>query len=48
MPIKKTSKGYQWGENGKVYPTKKQAVEQAQAAYASVYKEKDDKSKKKK
>ena len=48
MPIKKTSKGYQWGEHGKTYPTKKQAVEQAQAAYTIGYKEKDGKSKKKK
>lgn len=45
MPIHKATgpkggKGYQWGNSGKVYPTKKQAEKQAAAAYASGYKKK--------
>jgi len=45
MPIHKAKgpkggKGYQWGNSGKVYPTKKQAAKQAAAAYASGYKKK--------
>lgn len=52
MPIKKVKTksggtGYKWGNHGKVYPTKKKAVEQAQAAYASGY-EDDKKTKRKK
>jgi hypothetical protein len=39
MPVKKVEGGYQWGNKGKVYPTKKQAEEQAAAAYANGYKE---------
>ena len=39
MPIKKVYGGYQWGNKGKVYPTRKQAEEQAEAAYANGYKE---------
>jgi hypothetical protein len=39
MPIKKVDGGYQWGNHGKVYPTRKQAEEQAAAAYANGYKE---------
>lgn len=41
MPIKKVKGGYKWGEQGKVYPTKKQAEKQAKAAYANGYKSKD-------
>ena len=45
MPIHKAKgpkggKGYQWGNSGKVYPTKKAAAKQAAAAYASGYKKK--------
>lgn len=45
MPIHKVKtpkggSGYQWGTQGKVYPTKKQAARQAAAAYASGYKKK--------
>ena len=35
MPVKKVPGGYQWGDHGKVYPTKQQAEEQGRAAYAS-------------
>jgi hypothetical protein len=43
MPIHRATgprggKGWQWGESGKVYPTRKQAEAQAKAAYASGYK----------
>ena len=38
MPIRKVSGGYKWGKSGKVYPTKAGAQKQAQAAYASGYK----------
>ena len=38
MPIKKVSGGYKWGKSGKIYPTKAGAQKQAQAAYASGYK----------
>ena len=45
MPVHKVTKqgktvGYQWGKSGKVYPTKKQALKQARAIYASGYKPK--------
>ena len=40
MPIRKDKGGYKWGSSGKVYPTRKQAEEQAKAAYASGYKKK--------
>ena len=40
MPIRKVGKNkWQWGKHGKIYPTRKQAVKQAVAAYASGYKE---------
>lgn len=39
MPIHKVKGGYKWGNHGKVYPTRKQAEEQAAAAYANGYKE---------
>lgn len=45
MPVKKVKGGWRFGESGKVYPTKKQAQEQAKAIYASGYKE-NKKSKK--
>ena len=37
MPIKKTTKGYKFGESGKEYPNKAGAVEQMKAMYASGY-----------
>ena len=40
MPIRKVQGGYKWGNSGKVYPTRKGAEKQAQAAYASGYKKK--------
>ena len=51
MPIHKATgprggKGYQWGNSGKVYPTRAGAVKQAQAAYASGYKSKTKPKKK--
>lgn len=43
MPVHRASgprggKGWQWGNSGKVYPTKKQAEAQGRAAYAAGYK----------
>lgn len=43
MPVHKVTKngktvGWKWGRSGKVFPTKKQAQEQARAIYASGYK----------
>ena len=46
MPVHKVKGGYQWGTQGKVYPTRAQAEKQARAAYASGYKKKQKKSKK--
>lgn len=40
MPIKKVKGGYKFGNRGKVYPTKGQAVNQMKAIYASGYKKK--------
>lgn len=40
MPVKKVKGGYQWGNAGKVYPTKEQAEKQGKAIIASGYKEK--------
>lgn len=37
MPIHKEGSGFQWGNHGKVYPTKEGAVKQAQAAHANGY-----------
>ena len=37
MPVRKVPGGYQWGQSGKVYPTKEQAERQGRAAYASGY-----------
>jgi len=43
MPIHKMTKGgktvYKWGRHGKEYPTRAQAVKQAQAAHAAGYQE---------
>lgn len=43
MPVKKVKGGYQWGNTGKVYPTKEQAERQGKAIIASGYKEKKSK-----
>lgn len=41
MPVKKIAPGkWQWGTQGKVYPTKKAAERQGKAIYASGYKPK--------
>ena len=37
MPVRKVPGGYQWGTQGKVYPTKRQAERQGRAAYAAGY-----------
>ena len=39
-PIHRAGKGWQWGKHGAIYPTREQAVKQAQAAYAHGYREK--------
>jgi uncharacterized protein len=38
MPVQKVGSGYRWGQQGKIYPTRKQAEEAGQAAYANGYK----------
>jgi hypothetical protein len=38
MPVRKVPGGYQWGQTGKVYPTKKAAERQGRAIYAQGYK----------
>ncbi len=43
MPVRKVKGGWQWGNGGKVYPTKEQAEKQAKAAYAAGYKDKGSK-----
>jgi hypothetical protein len=40
MPIRKVKEGFKWGTSGKTYPTKKQAMKQARAIFASGYKKK--------
>lgn len=45
MPIKRCTlpgggKGFQWGDHGKCYARRSQAVAQARAAYSAGYKEK--------
>jgi hypothetical protein len=47
MPVRKVPGGYQWGQHGKVYPTKQQAEAQGRAAYAAGYREKNVKPTKK-
>jgi len=37
MPVRKVQGGYQWGQSGRVYPTKAQAERQGRAVYASGY-----------
>ena len=48
MPVRKVKGGYQWGNSGKVYPTKDQAERQGKAAYASGYKGRGKKGRSKK
>ena len=38
MPIRKVKGGYKWGKSGKTYKTKKKAIKQMRAIYASGYK----------
>ena len=40
MPIHKTKSGYKFGKSGKVYKSKKKAIKQMRAIYASGYKRK--------
>lgn len=40
MPIRKVKGGWQWGNSGKVYKSRKDAEKQAKAAYSSGYREK--------
>jgi hypothetical protein len=47
MPVKKVPGGYQWGQSGKVYPTKAQAEAQGRAIFAAGYREKQHNTKKK-
>lgn len=47
MPVRRVRGGYQWGQSGKVYPTKEQAEAQGRAIYASGYREKTPQPKKK-
>lgn len=37
MPVRKVPGGWQWGQQGKIYPTKQAAQRQGRAAYASGY-----------
>ena len=39
MPTHKVPGGYQWGNVGKIYPTKAQADKQGRAIYAAGYRE---------
>lgn len=43
MPIKKVKGGYKFGKSGKTYSTKKKALNQARAIYASCWREKKNK-----
>ena len=38
MPVHKVQGGYKWGSQGKVYPSRAQAMKQGRAAYANGYK----------
>jgi hypothetical protein len=40
MPVKKTKSGYKYGEKGKTYKTKAEAVKQGKAIKATGYKRK--------
>ena len=38
MPVRKVQGGWQWGNHGKIYPTREQAERQGRAAIANGYK----------
>lgn len=40
MPIQRVKGGYRWGKTGKIYKTRKAALTQARAIYASGYRKK--------
>jgi len=40
MPVRKVKGGYKWGDKGKVYPSKEQALKQGRAIQASKKKRK--------
>jgi hypothetical protein len=40
MPVRKVTGGWKWGKSGKIYSTKKGAMQQAKAIYAAGYKKK--------
>jgi len=40
MPVRKVKGGYKWGDTGKVYPSKEQALKQGRAIQASKKKRK--------
>jgi len=40
MPVRKVKGGYKWGDKGKVYPSKDQALKQGRAIKASKKKRK--------
>lgn len=42
MPVRKVQGGYQWGQSGKVYPTREQAERQGRAIEASGYRTKEN------
>lgn len=44
MPVRKVNGGYQWGQTGKVYPTREQAERQGRAIERSGYTEKNGKT----
>ena len=46
MPVRKVKGGYQWGQTGKVYPTREQAERQGRAIERSGYTEKSGQTKK--
>lgn len=46
MPVRKVPGGYQWGQSGKVYPTRQQAEAQGRAVHASGWTEKPKPKKK--
>ena len=47
MPVRKVNGGYQWGQTGKVYPTREQAERQGRAIEANGYRtQKDGQTKK--
>lgn len=48
MPVRKVKGGYKWGKSGKTYKKKEDAIKQAQAIYASGYKGKKKRGRKKK